>query len=171
MIPSIFLLCVLSNLARHLRQYLWIDPDISTESKTERFNHLLRQDQTCFEYGQSLQRWPGVSGSLPQSLQIGSLVQLRLARLLAVRIFLCIKVQAKKRHLCSALALQIGINFNLLYPPSNWMRYALLVVYSPFDVHLQRIVSSLFSSNRTLLTSSQSATHSCISCGVCKGRI
>jgi len=35
MIPSILLFYNLSNLVRHLCQYLWIDPVVSTESSTE----------------------------------------------------------------------------------------------------------------------------------------
>jgi hypothetical protein len=95
MILSNLLFCDLSNLVRHLRQYPCNDPDISTKSRTARLNHLLRKDQTCCVYGQSLHRWFGVSGSAPHSLQIGSLDQLRLAKLLTVRIFLCSRVQAK----------------------------------------------------------------------------
>jgi hypothetical protein len=95
MIPSICLFCDLSNLVRHLHQYLWIDTVVSTESNTGRCRHYLRLDQTCWVNGQSLHRWVGVSGLIPHSLQIRSLDQLRFVRLL-VSGSSCVKVSMQR---------------------------------------------------------------------------
>jgi hypothetical protein len=82
-------------------------------------NHVFKNAQTCLEKIQSLHKCVGVSGSALHNLQVGSFGQFLLIKLFAVSIFLCSKVHAKKRHLGSALALQISLKRILLYVPSN----------------------------------------------------
>jgi hypothetical protein len=86
---------------------------------TDNPSHCFKTDQTSFVKTQSLQRCVGVSGSIQHSLQVVSFDQLHLIKLLAVRIFLCNNVHAKKLHLGSAFALQIGGILNLLNDPWN----------------------------------------------------
>jgi hypothetical protein len=60
------------------------------------------------ENGQSLHKWATVSYDKLHRQQIGLQGHPRFWRLSAVRILLCNKVHAKKRHLGSVLAFQIG---------------------------------------------------------------
>ena len=80
-----------------------------------------------------------------------------------MRIFLCSNVHAKKLYFGSALAFHIGMIRSLLYDPSNWMRYALLDVYSPSAVKCHIMLSSLLASSWTCYTASHSRTYSWIS--------
>lgn len=118
---------------------------------------------TWLEKMQSLHKCVGVSGSVVHSLHNGSCGQFLFSKLFAVRIFLWRSVHAKNLHFGSALAFQIGIIPILLKVPSNWMLYALLAVYSPSDVHLHVMVSSLLLSSWMDCISSHSKTYSLIS--------
>jgi hypothetical protein len=78
---------------------------------------ILAQDRimhhTSIENKQSLHKWDIVFYDKLQRRQIGLQSHPRFCRLFVVRILLCNKVHAKKRHLGSVLAFQIGQIFIL----------------------------------------------------------
>lgn len=172
---SKLLLWLLSTFLLYFRQKLCSEPFVLTVLRSVKLNQTLMLSQTSFVYdpcigvmlsqtsfvyGQSLHRCIGVSWSIPHSLHIGSSVHLRFIKLFAVRIFLRSKVQAKEQHFGSVSAFQIGIGLISLKVPSNWILYALFVVYSPFPVHRHLMPSSTPVINRVSLIVSQRVTNS-----------
>jgi hypothetical protein len=108
--------------------------------------------QTFWVNGHSRQRCVSVSADRLHSWHNGLCGHTRLARLLAVRILCCSRIQAKILHLGSARAFQIGVVAGFLCRPTNCIRYALCVVYWPSIVHLH-LISSSESSNRLIVVS------------------
>ena len=118
-IPSTFLLSFLSNLCLHLHQKLCKEPEEFTDRIAVNYNHCFRISHTSLVYGQSLHKCTGVLRSFPHSLQSVSSVHPRLSKLFAVRILLCRRIHAKKRHLASALAFQMAVILILEYLPGK----------------------------------------------------
>jgi hypothetical protein len=77
----------------------------------------IRSIRTFWVNGQWRHKCAGVSGAALHSWHIGSCGHLRLARLLAVRILCCSRIQAKIRHLGSACAFQIGVRAGFFVVP------------------------------------------------------
>ena len=82
-------------------------------------SQLMSLSQLALMKMQSLHRCVGVSGSLLHSLHNVSCGQPLFAKLSAVKIFFWRSSQAKKRHLGSVLAFQIGWNNDVLVRPTN----------------------------------------------------
>jgi len=134
-----------------------------------KLSQLTSWSQTAQVYEQSLQRCFGVSGVVLHSLHKGSWDHPLFAKLFAVNIFRCSKIHAKNLHFGSDLAFQIGVMDCLPACPTNWMRYALLVVYSPSEVHLQIISSSISGLRSSKLICSHRLAYSLNSVPECKG--
>ena len=119
-----------SNFIRHLRQNFYNDFEEPIVFINNNPNHYFMSSQTSFVNGQSLHRCVGVSCSMPHNLQIGSCCQLRLLRLLAVRIFLWSSVHARIRHLGGlAFAFQICIILILMKVPQTvYSKHSLLCI-------------------------------------------
>ena len=133
-------------------------------------SQLMSLSQLALVKMQSLHKCVGVSSSLLHSLHSVSCGQPLFAKLSAVKIFFWSRSQAKKRHLGSVLAFQIGWNNDVLVRPMNWIRYALFVVYSPLGVHRQVISSSALVSLACSWITSHNSAYSLISTPVVNGR-
>ena len=134
-----------------------------------KLRQLISWPQTAQVNGQSLQRCFGVSGVVLHSLHNGSWDHPLFSKLFAVNIFRCSKIHAKNLHFGSPFAFQIGVMDCLPAYRSNWMRYALLVVYSPSEVYLQIISSSISGLRSSKLISSHRLAYSLNSVPVCQG--
>lgn len=102
-------------------------------------------------------------------LQRGSWGHPLFSKLFAVKKFLWRRIQANFLHLGSDFAFQIGLMACLLVCPVNWIRYALLVVYSASGVHHHVISSSASGLRLNKGISSQRLVYSRISSPVFKG--
>jgi len=163
------LLC-LWNLTRHFFHQPINVFDAVLGGKISTPSQLMSLSQLALVKMQSLHRCVGVSGSLLHSLHNVSCGQPLFAKLSAVKIFFWRSSQAKKRHLGSVLAFQIGWNNDVLVRPMNWIRYALLVVYSPLGVQRQVISSSALTSRSCSWITSHKSTYSLISSPVVSGQ-
>jgi hypothetical protein len=84
------------------------DPELEMPRRKDRLAQERILPHASAENGQSLHKWATVSYDKLHRQQIGLQGHPRFWRLSAVRILLCNKVHAKKRHLGSVLAFQIG---------------------------------------------------------------
>ena len=163
------LLC-LWNLTRHFFHQPINVFDAVLGGKISTPSQLMSLSQLALVKMQSLHRCVGVSGSLLHSLHNVSCGQPLFAKLSAVKIFFWRSSQAKKWHLGSVLAFQIGWNNDVLVRPTNWIWYALLVVYSPLGVQRQVISSSALTSRSCSWITSHKSTYSLISSPVVSGQ-
>lgn len=126
--PSNSLLEHLSTLALHLFHQVYIDKDCAIPGSNARSSQWESCAHTALVKIQFWNKWVTASGSCLQSLQIGSLLQPLFWRFSAVKILLCSKVHAKKRHFGSIFAFQIGNRLHLVYPNLNYCNIVLLSV-------------------------------------------
>lgn len=140
-----------------------------TQAMMVQFVQLSTADQVSLAKGHNRQRCDAVSGTFLHRLHRGWCSQPLFARLLAVRIYLGlrVKIRAKNLHLFSFCAFPILLLFGHCLLPWNCMRQADFDEYSPFGVRIHTMSSGVFGSRLMCCIFVQRAMYSCSRSAVC----